>query len=226
MSEDYKLIFRGDSKVTVKKRISAINSLTFCLWIKRYGDTEGRLISLMNDNSEPSVSFFLGDKHMIRINRVNYEGQITIPRATWHHLCLVFNIREPSEVRVYIDGSRSEEITVSNFVSHLASGKQLVLGDIQRAGESGFKGEIAHFNAWKKVLSESDLNTVRSSCLFPSNNVDEFNDNLLFKWSVDQTDIDIHGSASKIKSDACGKYLYTTLRFRLPILLNSQDSLH
>ena len=195
VSESYKLIFRGvGSRVTIKKRISTIRSFTFCLWIKRHGDNYIKLFHLINDDSEPSVSVYIPIE--------------SIPKEIWTHFCLVYDINEPSKMQIYVDGAKSSKHSTLDISGLVASGRQIVLGDLEMTDDSSvaLKGEITHFYFWTKALDESDINTVKTSCLFP-NNVQHFNDHLFFKWSVDQRDIDMHGSVSKIKSDVCGEWL-------------------
>ena len=206
VSEDYKLIFRYDSMVTIKRGIPTIDSFTFCLWIKKYNDTQGRLISLLNVDSEPSLSIFIGEKLQIAADGDIWERDVdsTLPRETWKHVCLVFDADESSKVTVFINGAQDGDISTDNLATFVASGRQIVLGDLKRSTDTGFTGEISHFHVWKAALSGTDINTVKNSCLFPSD-VEKFKNNLLYKWSVDRTDIDTHESVSKIESDACGK---------------------
>ena len=213
VSESYKLIFRGvGSRVTIKKRISTIRSFTFCLWIKRHGGNHIKLFQLMNDDSEPSVPISIPIE--------------LIPKETWKHFCLVYDINEPSNMQPYVNGRKLSKQSTGDISGLVASGKQIVLGDLEMTDDSSVAvtWEIAHFHFWTKTLDESDIDIIQRSCLFP-NNVQHFNDHLFFRWSVDQRDIDMHGSVSKIISDACGEWLCYIFRFcHCPLLW--QRNLH
>ena len=154
-----------------------------------------KMFHLVNDDYEPSLSLFVPYVFILWL------------KETWKHFCYIYDVDEPSKLQFYVDGTKQPDTPLPSDISNaVALGKQIVLGDLENPDRShlAFKGEIAHFHFWTKTLDESDIHTIKTSCLFPSN-VQHFNDHLFFKWSVDQRDIDMHGSVSKIISDACGE---------------------
>ena len=166
-------------------------------------------MTLVDSNNQPKISLFYGENIQMKIsNGQPLEVVIESDVESWNHICLVVDSDATNKASIYINRLIKVFPNVNDVSlrAAMSSATCVYLGQIQGDTDAGFQGEISHLHIWERPLRRGEIDSIKSGCDFPRQSYQAFSNDLLFKWSLYDRDIQTYESVSRIAQDACGRF--------------------
>ncbi|XP_074627543.1 uncharacterized protein LOC141885641 [Acropora palmata] len=147
-------------------------SLTVSWWMRGparpSASTVFCLIDIANEEKVLEFSFRDEKNFKLAINSTSgeYNSTKVLADSNWHHLLLRWNVAT-GQWSVFVDGEAGHigQVTAStglSFLSHLTVGQsRSASGAVM---DSGFKGDILHFNMWQREFLSQDALDLYENC--------------------------------------------------------------
>nr|XP_006812501.1 PREDICTED: uncharacterized protein LOC100374304 [Saccoglossus kowalevskii] len=195
-----KIVVDASSDVAITTPIPELRDVSACLWIKTKETNKGTPISYAVSGS--FSEFVLYDTSNLQIYvQLSGGGKngISVHDNDWHHLCVTWS-SSGGLWRIYDNGVLATAGSDLESDNVIRGGGVLVLGQEQDSLRGGyestqaFKGEMAYFNMWGRILSDDEIGQLAAEC-----NGETEGD--LFAWSSGNIDLD--GSYETLPADIC-----------------------
>nr|XP_006824051.1 PREDICTED: neuronal pentraxin-2-like [Saccoglossus kowalevskii] len=211
-----------NSRVDVMVAIPTMVAVSACIWMKTDEVSGGTAISY---NIQGGDNEFLLD--VPQSLTLSVRGLISGPTGVsvndgiWHHVCVVWNSVD-GMWRMYDNG-----VAVADGINFrtgltIRSGGVMILGQEQDTVGGGFnpaqawKGELAYFNMWDRVLDDAEILHSAQDCYCQI-------EGNVFSWKSDS--LDVTGSATLSPADICtiADFVGITVKY-FPEIITSRDS--
>lgn len=140
------------------------------MWIRKNAISSTEVLLGINTSTGGNISNLqIGTNQSLQIydGGSSHSGTTDIVDGQWHHVGYTYN-ESTSETIIYVDGN--QEITFTNSqtattTSQISLGQEFDSGNISNL----YNGDMTEVNIWNTVLTPTEINTIATSAITPSN---------------------------------------------------------
>ncbi|XP_040215426.1 neuronal pentraxin receptor [Rana temporaria] len=206
--ENFKLSFSVRTNYMygrMKKTLPELYAFTLCLWLKSKTTSGSGTPFSYSVHGQPNEIVLLEWGHNpmeLLINDKATQLPVSLKDGMWHHICVAWTTRDGMWT-AFQDGKKKGSNENLSAWHPIKPNGVIIFGQEQDAvggrfdATQAFVGEVAQFNMWDRVLTNSEIEGI-ANCTIPlSGN--------LIHW--DDRQVDVFGGATKSPFESCEERL-------------------